>query len=119
MIFSKEHVWLEVKDDIAEVGLSQFKKNKMGKVVFVDMPEEDDSIRKGDVLFSVEFAKSQSEFESPITGMVVECNEDILDEPDILNDDCEGNYILKIKLDNPEEINELLSVEEYSEFCKH
>ena len=117
MIFSKEHVWLEVKDDIAEVGLSQFKKNKMGKVVFVDMPEEDDSIRKGDVLFSVEFAKSQSEFESPITGMVVECNEDILDEPDILNDNCEGNYILK--LDNPEEIDELLSVEEYSEFCKH
>lgn len=119
MLFSKEHIWLNVEGDIAEVGLTQYKKDKMGKIIFVDMSEEGDSINKGDTLFEMEFAKTQSEFESPVTGTILECNEDILDDPDILNDECQGNYILKIKLSDMEETKELLSDEEYNGFCEN
>lgn len=117
MFFSKEHIWLEIDGDIAEVGLSKYKKDKMGKIVFVDMPEEDDVIEKGDTLFGIEFAKTQDEFLSPVTGTVIACDEDVLDDADVLNDNCEGNFIVKMKLDKLEEIEELLSDAEYKEFC--
>ncbi|OFI05908.1 glycine cleavage system H protein [Clostridium acetireducens DSM 10703] len=118
MKFSNEHVWVKVEGDIAELGLTKFKKGKMGKITFVDMPEEEDHIDKDDTLFSIEAAKAEGEFPSPISGDVVEINEEVSDDAEILNANPEETFIVKIKLDDASELDELLSLEKYNEQCQ-
>lgn len=117
MKYSSEHVWVKANEDIAEVGLTNYKRGKMGKIAFVDMLEEEEHINKGETLFSIEAAKTQGEFPSPLSGTIIECNEEISDDPNSLNQNAEKTFIMKIKLDNPNEINELLSLEDYKKAC--
>ena len=117
MKYSNEHLWVKSNENIAEVGLTNFKRAKMGKIAFVDMPETDEHIDKGETIFSIEAAKTQGEFQSPLSGEIIECNEEVSEDPTILNKDAENIFIVKIRLDNPDEFEKLLSLEEYKKIC--
>lgn len=118
MKYSREHVWVKVDGDIAEMGLTNFKKGKMGKISFVDMPEEGDFLDSGDTLFSIEAVKAEEEFPSPLSGEIVECNEELSEDLDALNKDAESTFIVKMKLEDEEEVNELLTLEDYKKVCE-
>lgn len=118
MKYSSEHLWVKINEDIAEIGLTNFKSLKMVKMGYVDMPEKDEHIDKGETIFSIEATKTQGEFESPLSGKIIECNEEVSEDPTILNKDAENTFIIKMKLDNLDEIDELLSLEDYNKICK-
>lgn len=118
MKYSNGHLWIKSNGNMAEIGLTNFKRSKMGKIAYVDMPEKDEHIDKGETIFSIEAAKTQAEFQSPVSGEIIECNEKVSEEPAILNEDAENVFIIKIKLDNMDETKELLSLEDYKEICK-
>ena len=90
----------------------------MGSVVYVDMPSEGDEISAGENFGAVESVKAASDLTSPISGEVVAINEQLEDNPELLNEDAFENWIVKVKLTNPQELNDLMSVSDYKEICK-
>ena len=90
----------------------------MGSVVYVDMPSEGDEISAGENFGAVESVKAASDLTSPVSGEVVAINEQLEDNPELLNEDAFENWIVKVKLTNPQELNDLMSVSDYKEICK-
>ena len=90
----------------------------MGTDVYVDMPSEGDEISAGENFGAVESVKAASDLTSPISGEVVAINEQLEDNPELLNEDAFENWIVKVKLTNPQELNDLMSVSDYKEICK-
>lgn len=115
--YSKEHEWVVVEDDVAIIGISEFAQGQLGEVVYVDLPSEGDSITAGDTFGEIESVKSVSELYAPLTGEVVEVNSALTDTPETVNNDPHGDgWMIKVKLDDPSEVDGLLTAEEYDEF---
>ena len=115
--YTKDHVWVHVEGDTASVGLSDYAQNELGDIVFVEMPEAGKKITKGEALGTVESVKSVSDILSPVTGEVVGFNKILEDTPETINKDpYEEGWIVKIKLDSADELDELLDFTAYNEF---
>lgn len=115
--YTKDHVWVHVEGDTASVGLSDYAQNELGDIVFVEMPEAGKKITKGEALGTVESVKSVSDILSPVTGEVVDFNKILEDTPETINKDpYEEGWIVKIKLDSADELDELLDFTAYNEF---
>ena len=116
--FSKTHEYVTVDGDSAVIGISDFAQKALGNVVYVDMPEEGDEITAGEDFGAVESVKAASDLIAPVSGEVVETNEALVDNPQLVNDDCMANWIIKITLSDPSELDSLMDEDVYKAFCE-
>jgi len=114
--YNEEHEWVEVEGDIASVGISSYAVEQLGDITFLELPEVGSSFSTGDSAAFIESVKAASDIYAPITGEVTEVNEDLLDTPEILNENAEGTFIYKTKISDAGELDSLMSEEEYSAF---
>lgn len=113
--YSKSHEWVKMEDCVAVIGISDFAQDALGDVVFINLPEEGDDVTAGESFGDVESVKAVSDLISPVTGAVCAVNEELLDAPELLNQDPYGAWIIKVEnLDGQEE---LLDAAAYEAFC--
>ena len=115
--YSKDHEWLQVEDGVATVGVTHFAQEELGEVVFVEVPDVGQSFAAHDEIGSVESVKAVAEVFTPVSGEVTEVNEALADRPELINEapHAEG-WIVKFKLSNEAELEELMSAEDYEAF---
>ena len=113
--YTKDHEWIKMEGDIAVIGISDFAQDALGDVVFINLPEVGDAVTAGEAFGDVESVKAVSDVNSPVTGVVVEINEDLSDSPENLNSDPYGSWIIKVeKITDTEE---LMDAAAYEAFC--
>ena len=115
--YSKSHEWVMTDGDVAVVGISDFAQDALGDVVFVNLPQEGDSVTAGEPFGDVESVKAVSDLISPLSGTVCAVNEELLDAPEMLNSDPYGAWIIKVE--NVSGSEELLSASDYETFCEN
>ncbi|GLR05967.1 glycine cleavage system H protein [Vibrio hyugaensis] len=113
--FTDSHEWVRDNGDgTVTIGISEHAQEMLGDVVFVDLPDVEDEVESGESFSLVESVKAASDIYSPITGEVVEINEELEDSPELINEEpYEGGWIVKVKLSNPSELEDLKDAEEY------
>eukprot|EP00897_Mesotaenium_endlicherianum_P005453 jgi/Mesen1/4936/ME000246S04158 len=116
--YMKSHEWADVDGEVGTVGISDFAQAELGQIVFVELPEEGTQVTKGQPFGVVESVKAASDVYSPLSGEVVEINSSLKDAPEKLNDApfSEG-WMIKVKLEKPEELDELLDNSAYTAHC--
>ena len=108
------HEYIRLEGDLATIGISAFAVDQLGDIVFLDLPEVGAGLEKGEAFGTVESVKAVEDLKAPVTGTVVERNDDIVESPEILAEDPYGaGWLLKVRVDNPSETDDALSVEEY------
>ncbi len=118
LYFLPTHEYARVEGNVAFIGISKFAAAQLGNVVYVDMPEEDDEVEAGVEFGAIESVKAASDLFSPVSGTVVEVNEALADNPRLVNEDPETNWIIKVEMSNPAELEKLLSPEAYEKVCE-
>lgn len=116
--YSKSHEYVTVDGNIGLIGISDYAQKALGNVVYVDMPETGDDVTAGEEFGAVESVKAASDLFAPVSGAVVEINEHLIDNPRLINEDAMANWIIKVELTNPDELEDLMSEEEYKKFCE-
>lgn len=119
LFYSESHEWVKVDGETAIIGISDHAQQAMGNIVYVDMPEEEDEVIANEDFGAVESVKAASDLISPVSGVVVEVNEALADAPELLNKDAYENWIIKVKMDNPEELKNLMDAAAYEKFCEN
>ncbi|MQS37630.1 glycine cleavage system protein GcvH [Streptomyces katsurahamanus] len=114
--YSKEHEWLSTAEDgVSTVGITEFAANALGDVVFAQLPAVGDTVTAGETCGELESTKSVSDLYSPVTGEVTEINQNVVDDPSLVNSaPFEGGWLFKVRIG--EEPGDLLSADEYAEF---
>ncbi len=117
--YTKDHEWAKQDGDIVTIGVNDYAQDQLGEIVFVELPEVGDSFSAGDEFGSVESVKAVSEIYIPISGEVVEINEGLEDAPELVNGDCyKGGWLIKVKPDDPSEMDNLLDKPAYLDMLK-
>lgn len=117
--YAPTHEWVRMDGDIATVGISDYAQHKLGDIVYVELPEIGAVLEKGSIAGEIESVKAVSELFMPLKGEIVETNRNITDNPAFMNSSPYGEgWIMKIKVSNPDEIKNLLSVEKYQEMIE-
>lgn len=117
LYYSESHEYVKVEGDYGYVGITDFAQNALGNVVYVDMPDVDDEVEAGEEFGAVESVKAASDLYSPISGTVVEVNEELEEKPELINQDAFANWIIKVKLSDKSELNRLMDSAAYEQFC--
>ncbi|WP_029451118.1 glycine cleavage system protein GcvH [Clostridium algidicarnis] len=117
LLYTKDHDWVKVEGDKAYIGLTDFAQHSLGSIVFVELPEIDSELEKEEVFGVIESVKAASDSLMPISGKVLEINEEVVDDPSVLNDNPYDNWLLCVEVTNKEELNELINAENYQELC--
>ena len=114
--YTKDHEWISIEDGIATVGVTDFAQSELGDIVYVEVETLDEQIGISEVFGTVEAVKTVSDLFMPLSGTIIEFNESLEDEPEMVNEDPYGKgWMIKIKLDNPAEVSELLEAAAYKE----
>lgn len=117
--YHREHTWVRVEGKRATVGITDFAQQQLGDIVYVDLPELDTEVDADSELTEIESTKATSPVICPVSGTVVELNDDLADSPEIINEDPYGNgWLAVVELSDPSEVNELLSKSDYEKFLK-
>ena len=119
LFYSESHEWVKVDGETAIIGISDHAQQAMGNIVYVDMPEEEDEVTANEDFGAVESVKAASDLISPVSGVVVEVNEALADAPELLNKDAYENWIIKVKMDDPEKLKNLMDAAAYEKFCEN
>lgn len=114
--YTREHEWIDA--GAGKVGITDYAQNTLGDIVFVDLPKVGATIEKGKVFGSVESVKAVSDLYSPVTGTVIEVNEELATAPEKINSDAHGAWMLKVKIADPSELDGLLSAGDYEKYVK-
>ena len=118
LYYSESHEYVKVEGEYGYVGISDFAQHELGNVVYVDMPDVDDEVEAGEEFGAVESVKAASDLISPVSGIVVEVNEALGDEPELINKDAFANWIIKVKLSDMSELDELMDAAAYTAFIE-
>ncbi|MBI5971866.1 glycine cleavage system protein GcvH [Staphylococcus devriesei] len=114
--YSKEHEWVKVEGNTATIGITEYAQGELGDIVFVELPDVDDEINEGDTFGSVESVKTVSELYAPVSGKVVETNDELEDSPEFVNESpYEKAWMVKVELSDESQLDELLSADQYKE----
>ena len=116
LYYSESHEYGRVEGNFAYVGITDYAQHELGNVVYVDMPEVDDEVTAGEDFGAVESVKAASDIISPVSGTVVEVNEALEDTPELINQDAFGNWIIKVELADPTELDNLMDAKAYEAF---
>lgn len=117
LYYSETHEYVRVEGVFGFIGITDYAQNALGTVVYVDMPDVDEEVNAGELFGAVESTKAASDLYSPISGTVIEVNDKLEDEPELINKDAYENWIIKIKLSDQVELDELMDAAAYDEFC--
>ncbi len=114
--YTKDHEWIKVDGDIATIGITDFAQGELGDIVYVEVETEGETLEREEVFGTVEAVKTVSDLFMPVSGEIIEFNEAIESAPESVNGDAYGQgWMIKVKLSNPSELEELLSADQYSE----
>ena len=118
LYYTESHEYVKVEGNIGYVGITDYAQHALGNVVYVDMPDVDDEVSAGEEFGAVESVKAASDLISPVTGVVLEVNEALEDEPERINADAYENWISKVELSDKGELKNLMDAKAYTEFCE-
>ncbi|MBP9854005.1 MAG: glycine cleavage system protein GcvH [Candidatus Omnitrophica bacterium] len=119
LLYSKEHEWVNIDGDVATVGISDYAQESLGDITFVELPQVDDEVEQFGELASVESVKAASDIFSPMSGQIIEVNEDLEDKPGLINKSpYDKGWMVKIQVSDLEEKNNLMTAEEYEMFIE-
>ena len=114
--YSKDHEWVLIENEIATVGITNYAQESLGDIVFIELPETGKTIKMGDQVGVIESVKAASELYSPVSGKIIEINNELKTSPQLLNTDPENRgWYMKIKIDNTEELTNLMNFNQYKE----
>lgn len=117
--YTKEHEWIDVKGDIATIGITDYAQHELGDVVFVELPAVGAAVTSGKVFGSIESVKAVSEIFAPASGSVTEANSELHNKPETVNTDPHGAaWLIKLKLANPADVNSLMDAKAYEAFIE-
>ncbi|KAF5074897.1 glycine cleavage system protein GcvH [Proteiniclasticum sp. QWL-01] len=113
LYYTKDHDWVRVEGDKAYVGLTNYAQHHLGSIVYAEAPEVDAEFAKGDAYGVVESVKAATDVNMPVSGKIVEVNEEVVDAPEKFNEDPWGNWFVAVEMSDKAELEELLSAEDY------
>lgn len=118
--YSKTHEWVKLEpDNQAVIGITDFAQHELGDIVYLELPEADDTIEKDSALGVIESTKATEDIYSPLSGAVIEVNAPLIDSPELMNSDPYGDaWLIRIELTNPGELNDLMSAGQYKKFIE-
>lgn len=116
--YTKDHEWIHVDGDRGRIGITAFAQEQLGDVVFVDLPQAGGAVSQGEQFGSIESVKAVSDLYSPVSGEVVEVNGDAAAQPEKVNEDPYGTWLIVVRLSNPDELSSLLDAAGYGEIVK-
>jgi len=112
--YTKEHEWIRVEGNVGVIGITDFAQSQLSDIVYVEIPETGTEVKQMESFGTVEAVKAVSDLYSPVSGKVIEVNQKVKDDPSIINKDPYGDgWLIKVEISNPDELNNLLSPEEY------
>ncbi len=112
--YSETHEWVKVEGNVAVIGVSDFAQKEMGDITYVDMPEFDDEVTREEEFGALESVKASSDLICPVSGTVVERNDELEDAPELINQDPYANWIIKVEMSDPSEVDALLDAAGYA-----
>lgn len=116
--YAESHEWVKAEGDIAVIGISDYAQHSLGDIVYVDMPEVGDEMEAGEAFGAVESVKAASDLICPVSGEVLEVNEDLEDSPELINKDAYSNWIIKVRMSDPSQLEALLDAAAYAKLCE-
>ncbi len=116
LFYTEDHEWVKVDGEEALVGIADYAQDALGDIVYAELPEVDDEFDKEEAFSAVESVKAAADIYMPVGGKVIEVNEDILDDPSLLNQDPYENWMVRIEIADKSELDELMSSEDYEKF---
>ncbi len=118
-LYSREHEWLRVEDDLCVLGITEFAQAELGEVVFVELPEVGQVFDANDELGTIESVKAVAEVFTPVAGEVVEVNDAVVDDPELLNEDPHNDgWLIKIRFSSADDLKIMMKAEEYEEYVQ-
>ena len=118
LYYSESHEFVRVEGNIGYIGITDYAQEQLGNVVYVDMPEEGDEVIATEDFGAVESVKAASDLISPVSGTVLEVNEALEEQPELINQDAFANWIIKVELSDPSELENLMDAATYDAQCK-
>ena len=113
-LYTESNEWVDVKDNIARVGIDDYSQNEFGEIVYVDLPKVGQEYSKDDEVCVIESVKTASDIYSPLSGKIVKVNEELVNNPKLINESCYSDgWIFKIEVSDKQELNNLLKPEDY------
>jgi glycine cleavage system H protein len=117
LLYTKEHEWVKKEDDVVVMGITDHAQQMLGDITFVELPEPDSDVKQGTQIAVVESSKAASDVFSPISGKVIEANQDLEESPEFVNDSCyDRGWLCKLSLSNPAELAGLMDAPQYEAF---
>lgn len=117
--YSKDHEWVRVEGNVATVGITDFAQSQLGDIVFVDVQTEGEELAEGEVFGAIEAVKTVADALMPVSGKVIEFNQELENAPEAVNSDpYKAGWMIKIEMSNPAEVDNLLDAAAYEEICK-
>ncbi len=116
--YTTDHEWGKVENDTITVGITDFAQSSLGDIVFVELPDVGSKIEKGSSFGVVESIKSVSDLYSPVSGEVIEKNEELESTPELCNENAYSAWMIKVKITNTDELSEMMDSNKYEEFCQ-
>lgn len=111
--YSEDHEWVKVEDGVALVGISDYAQHELGDITYADLPEEEDEAVAGEEFGALESVKASSELYAPVSGKVVAVNAALEDSPELVNEDAYANWLIKVEMSDPAEVDALLDAAAY------
>lgn len=118
LYYSQSHEWVKKEGNTAIVGITDYAQEALGSIVYVDMPQEDDEVVAEEEFGAVESVKAASDLISPVSGKVTEVNSKLEDTPSLLNSDPYGNWIIKVEMSDPAQLDNLMNGKDYADYCE-
>jgi len=118
-LYSREHEWVKVEDDMCVLGITEFAQQELGEVVFVELPEVGQVFDASDELGTIESVKAVAEVYTPVAGEIVEVNDAVVDDPELLNEDPQGEgWLVKLRFSSAADLKSLMNAEQYEEYVQ-
>jgi glycine cleavage system H protein len=117
--YGQTHEWIRVEENLATIGITDHAQSELGDIVFVELPEAGATLQKGTVFGSIESVKTVSDLVAPVSGEVVEVNEEVPEAPELLNENpYSSGWLVIVKVDDPSELDDLMDAQEYERFIQ-
>jgi glycine cleavage system H protein len=114
--YSKEHEWVAVEDTVATVGITDHAQEQLGEIVYIELPAVGEKVSKDDPFGVIESVKAVSDIYAPVSGTVIEINEDLPESPEMVNEDCYGDgWLIKVRISDTADFEDLMEASEYEE----
>ena len=118
LLYSDQHEWVRIEDDKAFIGITDYAQENLGDIVFVEMPEVDREVEAEEAVGVIESVKAVADLFSPVSGTIVEINEELEDAPQLLNEEPYEQHILVVSMSELGEADDLMNADDYARFCE-